>query len=196
MSSPLIQLERSESLLRQLLLKKNLDIPISGSVVFINPEFTLYQAPMDKPFIFPSQFNRLIKNLNSFPSILNAKQKIIADQLLMSTTLEEHPLQKQQYPDFSFSDLHKGIKCLACDSFSVNLANRFNIICSICLTKEPLDRALFRTMKDFQILFPDDKMTISNMFEWCNSTISRKSLRRFLNKHFNKIRESRWIYYQ
>lgn len=56
--NPLIQLSRSEALLRQLLIKLGFNILIDASVVFINPEFTLYQTPLDKPFIFPTQVNR------------------------------------------------------------------------------------------------------------------------------------------
>ena len=38
-TNPLLQLSRTESLLRQLLIKLNYTIPIESSVVFINPEF-------------------------------------------------------------------------------------------------------------------------------------------------------------
>ncbi|MBP2076595.1 nuclease-related domain-containing protein [Oceanobacillus polygoni] len=50
--NPLHQLSRSESLLRQLLLTLGFIPQIDASVVFINPSFTLYQAPLDKPFSF------------------------------------------------------------------------------------------------------------------------------------------------
>ena len=71
--NPLNQLSRSESLLRQLLHNLGFNIPIDASVVFINPEFTLYQTPLNKPFIFPTQINRYLKNLNTIPSKLKWK---------------------------------------------------------------------------------------------------------------------------
>ena len=65
---PLLQLSRSESLLRQLFQSLGYSIPIEGSVVFINPEFTIYQAPLDAPIIFPTQLNRYMKKLYTTPS--------------------------------------------------------------------------------------------------------------------------------
>ncbi len=47
-SNPLNQINRSEFLLRQLLQNLGFKIPIHSSVVFINPEFTLYQAPSEQ----------------------------------------------------------------------------------------------------------------------------------------------------
>ncbi|WP_347814365.1 nuclease-related domain-containing protein [Alkalihalobacillus sp. LMS39] len=62
MNNPLNQLMRSESLFRQQLQSLQVTILLHAYVVFINPEFTLYQAPLNKPFIFPTQLNRFIKN--------------------------------------------------------------------------------------------------------------------------------------
>ena len=72
-TNPLIQLSRSESLLRQLFRNLGFKIPIDASVVFINPEFTLYQSPLNKPFIFPTQVNRYLNNLDMINSKLNGK---------------------------------------------------------------------------------------------------------------------------
>ena len=80
-TNPLNQLYRSKSLLRQLLQNLGYNIPINASVVFINPAFTLYQTPLNKPFIFPTQINKYLKNLDSIPSRLNNKHKMLADQL-------------------------------------------------------------------------------------------------------------------
>ncbi|WP_308314875.1 nuclease-related domain-containing protein [Bacillus sp. T33-2] len=70
-SNPLTQLSRCESLLRQLLNSLDYKINIDASVVFINPQFTLYQAPLDMPFIFPSQINCFFKKVNTTPGKLN-----------------------------------------------------------------------------------------------------------------------------
>ena len=52
--NPLFQLMRSETLLSQLLLRSGFKLPIKSFVIFINPEFTLYQSPLDKPIYFPN----------------------------------------------------------------------------------------------------------------------------------------------
>ena len=113
-TNPLNQLNRSESLLRQLLQNLGYNIPITASVVFINPEFTLYQTPLNKPFIFPTQINRYLKNLNTIPSKLNKKHKMLADQLI-SLHIKDSPFK--QLPTYDYDQLQKGITCAKCTSF-------------------------------------------------------------------------------
>ncbi|RBP94721.1 nuclease-like protein [Cytobacillus firmus] len=62
--NPIYQLKRSAALLQTL--KQN--YPVEASVVFINPEFTLYQAPMEQPIVLPTQVNRFMKDLNTMNS--------------------------------------------------------------------------------------------------------------------------------
>ena len=50
-NNPLHQLDRKENLFRQFLKARGMTIPIEPYVVFIDPEFTLFQAP-----IHPSSF--------------------------------------------------------------------------------------------------------------------------------------------
>ncbi|MFO1445210.1 NERD domain-containing protein [Bacillus sp. Bva_UNVM-123] len=60
--NPLNQLQRSESLLNNLLKELRIHAPIVPHLVFINPEFTLYQAPLNTCIIFPTQIDRLMKH--------------------------------------------------------------------------------------------------------------------------------------
>jgi hypothetical protein len=60
-NNPLEQLKRSESLFRRLLQDLRLTLPVEAHLIFINPEFTLYQAPMNLPIILPTQLNHFIK---------------------------------------------------------------------------------------------------------------------------------------
>jgi hypothetical protein len=78
--------------LRQLLLNLGFNPQIDASVVFINPNFTLYQAPLNKPFIFPTQLDQYWDKLNTKPSKLNRKHKKLADQLI-SLHITESPYQ-------------------------------------------------------------------------------------------------------
>ncbi|WML57805.1 nuclease-related domain-containing protein [Neobacillus sp. PS2-9] len=56
--NPFDQLKRSSLLFRQLLQNLKLNYLVEPLVIFINPEFTLYQAPMDLPAIFPTQVDK------------------------------------------------------------------------------------------------------------------------------------------
>jgi hypothetical protein len=73
--NPVTQLKRSATLFRQLLQNLKQDYPVKAFVIFINPEFTLYQAPLDQPIILPTQINRFLRDLSATPSTLNERDK-------------------------------------------------------------------------------------------------------------------------
>ncbi|MDY0406177.1 nuclease-related domain-containing protein [Virgibacillus sp. 179-BFC.A HS] len=114
--NPLHQLGRSESLLRQLLHSLGFNSPIEASVVFINPNFYLYQAPLDKPFIFPTQVRSHIGKLNAVSSELTSRHYKLAQQLVK---LHKPVNSFNQIPEYDYAQLRKGIRCSQCRSFSV-----------------------------------------------------------------------------
>jgi len=59
--NPLLQLDRNASLLRQFFNSNGIKIPIEPYLVFVNPEFTLYQAPLEGRIILPTNLNRFIE---------------------------------------------------------------------------------------------------------------------------------------
>lgn len=139
---------------------------IDSSVVFINPNFTLYQAPQDKPIIFPTQVNRYLENFNAAPTKLTEKHKKLADQLLASHK-SNSPFS--QIPSYDYDQLQKDITCSACHSFSVAVSRK-KYSCNKCQHEELLDEAILRSIKEFRALFPTKKMTTNIIHDWCNST--------------------------
>ncbi|MFD1362850.1 nuclease-related domain-containing protein [Lentibacillus salinarum] len=190
--NPLHQLGRSESLLRQLLSKHAIHLPIESSVVFINPEFTLYQAPLRKPIIFPTQIKNYLRQLNATSSKLNEKHKRLADKLI-SLHIKESPYQQLQ--SYHYDDLRKGITCAACGSFSTSVEGR-KLVCKECEHKEALAEAVVRGVEEFKLLFPEKSMTTAVIREWCRVVDSNKRIRKILEDHYTKIGSKRWAYYE
>ncbi|WP_246277182.1 nuclease-related domain-containing protein [Neobacillus endophyticus] len=91
--NPLLQLERSTSLLRQFFQNLNVTIPLESWIIFINPLFTLYQAPRNKPIILPNQVDRYLHKIDLFPSRLNEKHVKLAETLV-SLHIEEPPYSR------------------------------------------------------------------------------------------------------
>lgn len=106
--NPVIQLKRSETLFRQLLQNLKLNFLVQASVVFNNPEFTLYQAPLDQPIILPTQINRFLKELNETPSKLEENHKRLAQKLL-SLHHDKNPFTT--LPAYNYDQLEKGMHC-------------------------------------------------------------------------------------
>lgn len=189
-SNPLIQMERTKSLLRQLLLQLDISIPVHASIIFINPDFTMYQAPLDKPFIFSSQLNRLQSKLIFTHLKLNKIHKHVAKQLL-DCHINENPYQ--QIPNYNFTQLHKGMTCTICHSFN-NVVKGLKFICGECGHIERIDLAIVRCTKEFQLLFPGETITTHKIAEWCK-VHSKKTVQRVLESHFTMVGKKRWVYY-
>lgn len=189
--NPLHQLSRSESLLRQLLQSLGFNLPIEASIVFINPEFTLYQAPLNKPFIYPTQIRRYLEKLNDQPLKLKERHKILADQLI-SLHIADSPFS--QVPSYDYDQLEKGITCLKCHSFSIYAEGK-NCVCNECRHKELVPSAVLRSVKEFKLLFPNQKVTTKAIHEWCRVVESKKRIKRILEKNFKKIGGRRGAYY-
>ncbi|WP_068674158.1 nuclease-related domain-containing protein [Oceanobacillus sp. Castelsardo] len=190
--NPLYQLGRTESLLRQLLLSHGFVNPIEAAVVFINPEFTLYQAPLHKPIIYASQLPRYFSNLNRLPSRLAGKHRMLADKLL---SLHSHESPYSQLPPYYFNQLRKGITCLRCESFSVHTTGK-KYTCKKCEHENNLSEAVIRNINEYTLLFPSKKLTTTNIYEWSNFICSKKVIQSILSKNYTKVGEWRWTYYK
>lgn len=191
MINPLHQLSRSESLLSQLLLNLGIKLPIDASVVFINPTFTLYQAPIDQPIILPTQVKSYLSNLNAMPSKITDKHRKVAEQLL-SLHITDSPYK--QVPSYNYKQLRKGIICPKCSSFSVYLDESLSI-CRKCQYTEQVKNSVIRSINEFKILFPEEKITTNIIYDWCQIVSSKKRIRRILLDNFNRVGNHRWSYY-
>lgn len=189
--NPLLQLSRSEPLLRQLLLNHGFNLPIDASVVFINPKFTLYQAPLYKPFIFPTQIKNYLADLNATPSKLTPQNKELADMLL-SLHITESPYEK--LPSYHYDQLQKGISCTRCHSFSITVSNKY-CFCMKCQYQELLDEAVLRNIKEFRLLFPNKKLTTRTIHHW-SQVVPERRIRNILLRTFTKMGDHRWSYFE
>ncbi|WP_404329687.1 nuclease-related domain-containing protein [Mesobacillus maritimus] len=190
--NPLHQLGRNEALLRQLLDKLGCRLPINSSVVFISPEFTLYQAPIDKPIIFPTQINRYLKTLNNTPSKINTKHRMLADKLI-SLHLVDSPYT--QLPTYKYQQLRKGISCVKCDSLSISVEGT-KCFCKECGEEELITYSVMRSVREIKLLFPDQKITTNIVHDWCKVITCRKKISRILGKNLKVTNVRRWSSYE
>ena len=177
--NPLHQLGRAESLLKQLLKNLGFYIPLEPHLVFINPEFALLQAPLKSPIILPNQLNRFMRNMNRVSSKLTNKHTKLAEALL-SLHIKKSPFSR--VPGYDFDMLRKGVICEGCGEFLESF-DRNNLRCSHCGAKETIDSAVIRTTKTFRLLFPNQKVTTSAIYEWENGVLPKKTIRRVLKRN-------------
>jgi hypothetical protein len=190
--NPLLQLQRSESLLRQLLHDLGYNITVESYVMFINPNFHLYQSPMNPQLIFPTQLDRYIRKINSQSSKLTDRQFKIAEKLI-SMNIIESPYTRA--PAYSYEQLTKGLFCPRCYSLDNHYFKERVLVCKKCGFEEGVEPAVLRCVDEITLLFPDRKITTKAVQEWCKIIDSSKTIRRILIKNFIYIGHGRSSYY-
>ncbi|WP_235864055.1 nuclease-related domain-containing protein [Sutcliffiella halmapala] len=189
--NPLLQLKRNASLFRQLLQSLGFNITIESYVIFVNPEFQLFQAPLNQPIIFPNQLNRFSTKLRKKSAELNEESRELAEQLL-SLHLSESPYSR--LPKYEYDKLKKGVICLNCRGFYSAMI-RTNLMCEGCGNKEDYQIAVLRSVREFTQLFPDSKIITRKIYEWCNGIVSNKSIRKILISNYKLIESGTSSYY-
>ena len=190
--NPLHQLSRAESLLKQLLKNLGFYIPLEPHLVFINPEFTLLQAPLKSPIILPTQLNRFMDRMNRTSSKLTNKHTKLAEALL-SLHIKKSPFTR--VPGYEFDGLRKGVVCEGCGGFLDSLGQK-RFVCSHCGARDSIESLVLQTLKSFQILFPDRRVTTTIIYDWSNGDLPRKSIRRVLKNNLSANGECKSTYYE
>lgn len=189
--NPLVQLERSESLFRRYIQVIGFNFTIESYLVFNHTEFTLYKAPRNPSFIFPSQLNRFMNKLKK--TAVNPKEKHVK----LAQKLDEGHIEKNPYlriPHYSYDRLEKAIICKKCGSF-ISHVQDYSIICNQCGHKENVQSAVLRSVEEYRILFPDRRITTNYIYEWCGKIILEKRIQRILGKNFKMIGHGKTAYY-
>ncbi|MFS0824171.1 nuclease-related domain-containing protein [Bacillus sp. 1P02SD] len=191
--NPLIQLSRSVSLFRQLLQQQRLNFSVEGHLVFINPEFYLYQASPDLPIIFPTQLDRFLNQLNTQSSKLIGKHHGLANKLLASH-IKDSPYSL--LPGYSYDELEKGILCGGCGEGFMLSGDYHYLTCEKCNFVENKETAILRSIKEFSLLFPDKRITTNAIYEWCKVINSKKTIRRLLQTNYKHVRFGNSSYFE
>jgi hypothetical protein len=174
--TPTLQLQRTETLTRRLLKELGFSIIVKPYLIFINPEFHLYNAPRNPQIIFPTQLNRFLTELNSRMTHTNSLDRKISKKLL-SLHLKENPYSR--IPKFTYDQLKKGLYCPCCFTFLSS-----NLLCSNCGHKEDHNTTICRHTHEFNLLFPEDKITTKVIWDWCGQFMAKKTIHSVLSKNF------------
>jgi hypothetical protein len=191
-TNPLEQLNRIKILLLKKLKKSQFNIPIDGHVVFINPEFYLYQAPLNDPTVFYTQLNQFLRTLNENPANLNGGHYNLA-KYLAQQHITDSPYT--QLPQYRYECLRKGKNCRQCLSFLVKVDNKV-FACLQCGYRESVENGVLHIVEEIKLLFPEMKVTLNVVDEWCQSSIPKWTIRRVLQKHFRTMGHGQWTYYE
>jgi hypothetical protein len=192
-NNPLLQLNRAKSLFRQLLQGQGFNLQVEAYVIFINPEFTLFQAPTDIPFVLPSQLNRFMKRLDAKPSTLNTHHKRIAEKLLSLHQKDTTYISK--LPKYEYERLRKGITCKCCGAFLVRVTGR-KVVCDECGVVEEVSSTVMRCVGEVQLLFPEMRITTNVIYDWCRNIECKRRISRILERNLRMFGYGQWSYFE
>lgn len=191
-NNPVHQLDREETLFRQIIQRLGYNFSITPFVVFVNPNFHLYNAPMNQPIIYPTQINRFIQKLSSTPSKLTQQHYSLANQL---TSLHINQSPYKFLPPYNYNSLEKGTCCGVCYSLDTEMTPVNMIVCRNCGASESVETAVLRSVEELSLLFPGIKITTSLVLDWCKIIGSRKTLRRILLMKYSLIKLGQSSYF-
>src|SRR5699024_10498985 len=152
------------------------NLPIKSYIIFIHPEFAIYQEHPNHPIVHPTQIMRFIKMLNKNSSKLHSSHYKLAYKLFTTQTSEK---QNKHIPPYEFAHLKKGLYCLYCNNKMV-MIHENKQTCERCDFKESKNSAIMRTVLEFGFLFPDKKITTKTIWEWCGKVYSPYQIRKTL----------------
>lgn len=179
LSNPLIQVQNTKNKLKIFLKEIGYPLEIKAYVAYVHPEFTLYYAPELETMILPTQLKSHFVELKIEIASMIKPPKNFVKNLMMHKI--DSPLFTQDIPEYTFSDLKKGLVCEKCGSFEL-VNSRQNYHCCNCGLDNSLHSATVKNIREYQQLFPDYKLSTSMIYSWCNKTVSKKRIKRILNE--------------
>ena len=178
LQDPVGQVKRKKSYLHNKLLAKGYSNKINIYVVFINPDFYIYNLPPTDSILFVGQLNRHFQELSRLSQPLRSQDQKLAQALVKQHNENYRP---DNLPPYHFNDLRKGILCAHCSSFDYT-DTRQTRLCLSCGYKETIADAIYRSVLEFQVLFPEIPVSVSIIYEWCGGVYSKYRIRVLLNK--------------
>ncbi|MGD7024378.1 nuclease-related domain-containing protein [Rossellomorea vietnamensis] len=192
--NPLQQLERSDTLLNQLLNEKGFPHTVESHLIFIHPEFHLFNIPSHLPIIYFSQLNRFIKKKSELPLKITQTDNRLAETLLALHS-DEDPQGNNNLPLYDYETLKKGIFCPKCQRV-YGPPEYTSFYCIACKIKEGTKEAVLRSVEEFRLLFPERKITTQQIFEWCGVFKDQRRIRKILKENFKREGENSGTYFR
>lgn len=189
--NPLHQLTRSNMLLKSWLNMHQVSLPIIPRLAFVNTNFFLYEASESMPIIFPSQHGTFLKNLHVHTqSLSNQEEQLVAK--LKSAHIKQS--RHEYIPNYIYDELSKNVFCQKCFTAILEFRRKY-FYCHQCGNRELVEIALFRSIKEFQLLFPETSIQVNTIERWIGNILSKNKIRHCLLKHFRRQGNGRGTYY-
>lgn len=178
--SPIVQLKRAESLLRQLLSSLGLSYKVVSKVVFTHPECAIFTDNLQLPILLLPQVKRYIEN-TLIPDYSPTQHNIELAKKLVD--LHQTETIFDQAIQVSYDHLEKGINCPRCMSKMRRNTQR-TVICTNCSYLMNNEQAIVFNLRQLQHLFPQKKLTTALGVDWFGGEYSYFLVKKVLDQYF------------
>lgn len=175
--NPLYQLERADMLLKRIVKKCGLQTKVESFLVFINPEFYLYQAKPEKRYIFRSQLNQYFKKISQSSYGVSQYKTCFLKQL-SSYYIEKSPYANKV--EYMLENLEPGLRCHLCRETLIFLSRR-KLFCKNCHKQLNSHEVIRQHIEEYRLLFPHEKITGPKIKKWCGNRFTESAIYRVLN---------------
>lgn len=190
-TSPFLQLERCTFLFNKLLEQLKVTIDVRSYIVFVNNNFTLYQAPTHLPIIFPTQINRFVQKINANSTPLTNQTKSLAKLL---TSHHQETSAYEQLPSYEIDDLNRGVFCAKCRK-KLYRKNKLYFKCKNCDILTHINIVILHATAEYHTLFPTQRITTKQINDWCGNAFSKNTVRNVLRENLQVIPNGRYTHY-
>lgn len=191
-TQPFVQLDRAKSMLETLFRREKINLRINGKVVFTHPEFFLYHANPKLNAVYMPTFNVFINEINKMNDTLTSYHYDIIEKL---STLRLMSSSFSRVIEYEYSLLDKGMFCTRCNGRMKKISAKY-VSCSRCKTIEQAGLAIIRSVREFKLLFPSHKITVSRIFEWIDGEDSKFKIRTALSEIGRQVGTRKSAYYE
>lgn len=190
---PVYQVRNAESIVRQLVDQLGYQLTVKKYIVFVNPNFTLFEAPRDNGLILPTMIDAHFAAVNEISNPLSSTHYQFAEEL---KTMHKEDNSLHNVPYYDDELLKKGVTCVQCGRFVTRFTKKRSCTCNHCGKEELVSHTILRLARECKLLFPNQKITVSLILKWSNYQISACRIRYVLNKHLKVKGVHKWTYYE
>lgn len=190
---PLYQIKNAESALRQLVDQMGYNLAIKKQIVFLNRDFALFQAPRNSGILLPGMLKSHFSMVNGISETLNQNHYRFAEEI---KPMHMEGFSLHNVPYYRKELLKKGVTCFDCGSFIDCFTKKETCTCQYCGKKEVVSQTIMRHVQEYKRLFPNERITVSAICEWCDNQLSVRRIKYIFNQHLIAKGTGRWRYYE
>lgn len=181
------QAQKTATNLEQIFQNSNHNLTVQGALIFIGQhnEVLVHDKVDTIEIIRPNQLRNyiweLVKEEKNYygPSI---DTESVIEQLERFEA--DNPFMGHEISDEIKGRACKGICCSHCGNFQIDTTKAY-ISCP-CGMYEPRENAIVRTICEYGVIHSDKDLRTTNLLGFFGGDISRRTLQKYLNKHFTK----------